>query len=123
MLIHCTENAHSFQFRAHGHIFVVNGVAQNLFLQDDIMPAENKGEFLKSSNVDLARALDLEICSQSDVFVPAIAGLFSGHVTGKRIPSGRTQILVPAPRSSASARDFISTYVLKKSHLAYKCYC
>ncbi|TVU10106.1 hypothetical protein EJB05_43614 [Eragrostis curvula] len=92
-------------------------------INDDIMPAENKGEFLKSSNADLARALDLEICSQSDVFVPAIAGLFYGHVTGKRIPSGRTQILVPAPGSSASARDFISTYVSQKSHLAYKCYC
>ena len=54
------------------------------------MPAENKGEFLKSSNVDLARALDLEICSQSDMFIPAVAGLFYGHVTGKRIASGRT---------------------------------
>ncbi|PWZ05404.1 hypothetical protein Zm00014a_025836 [Zea mays] len=58
--------------------------------EDDIMPAENKGEFLKSSNVDLARALDLEICSQSDMFIPAVAGLFYGHVTGKRIASGHT---------------------------------
>jgi hypothetical protein len=87
------------------------------------MPTENKGEFLNSSNTDLARALDLEICSRSDMFVPAITGLFYGHVTGKRIPWGQTQILVPAPGSKASARDFISTYVLKKSHLAYKCYC
>ncbi|GJN33562.1 hypothetical protein PR202_gb22180 [Eleusine coracana subsp. coracana] len=89
----------------------------------DIMPAENKGEFLKSSNMDLARALDLEICSQSDVFVPAITGLFYGHVTGKRIPSGWTQILVPAPGPGTSVQNFVSTYVLKKSHLAYKCYC
>ncbi|AQK81739.1 O-fucosyltransferase family protein [Zea mays] len=58
--------------------------------KDDIMPAENKGEFLKSSNADLARALDLEICSQSDMFIPAVAGLFYGYVTGKRIASGRT---------------------------------
>ncbi|KAL5647972.1 hypothetical protein ACJX0J_042327, partial [Zea mays] len=32
---------------------------------------KNKGEFLKSSNADLTRALDLEICSQSDVLIPA----------------------------------------------------
>uniref|UniRef100_A0A0A9DZ67 O-fucosyltransferase family protein n=1 Tax=Arundo donax TaxID=35708 RepID=A0A0A9DZ67_ARUDO len=89
------------------------------------MPAEKKGKFLKSGNADLARALDLEICSQSDVFVPAIAGLFYGHVTGKRIALGRTQILVPAPRFSASAQasEFISTYISEKSHLAYSCYC
>ncbi|KAK3130452.1 hypothetical protein QOZ80_6BG0493630 [Eleusine coracana subsp. coracana] len=95
----------------------------NTYTKADIMPAENKGEFLKSSNMDLARALDLEICSQSDVFVPAITGLFYGHVTGKRIPSGRTQILVPAPGPGTSVQNFVSTYVLKKSHLAYKCYC
>lgn len=94
-----------------------------VFPQDDIIPAENKGEFLKSTNADLARALDLEICSQSDVFVPAIAGLFYGHVTGKRIASGHTQILVPSPSASTQASDFISTYISSKNHLAYKCYC
>uniref|UniRef100_A0A0A9BX83 O-fucosyltransferase family protein n=1 Tax=Arundo donax TaxID=35708 RepID=A0A0A9BX83_ARUDO len=97
----------------------------NTYTKDDIMPAANKGEFLKPGNPDLARALDLEICSKSDVFVPAIAGLFYGHVTGKRIASGRTQILVPAPWSSASApaSEFISTYISKKNHLVYSCYC
>jgi len=88
------------------------------------MPAENKGEFLKSSNADLARALDLEICSQSDVFIPAVAGLFYGHVTGKRIASGRTQIIVPSQSSTLThASDFISTYISNKNHLAYSCYC
>ena len=88
------------------------------------MPAENKGEFLKSSNVDLARALDLEICSQSDMFIPAVAGLFYGHVTGKRIASGRTQIIVPSQSSTSThASDFTSTYISNKNHLAYTCYC
>ena len=92
--------------------------------QDDIIPAKNKGEFLKASNSNLARALDLEICSQSDVFIPAIAGLFYGHVTGKRIASGHTQILVPSQSSALTqASDFISTYISNKNHLAYKCYC
>jgi hypothetical protein len=73
-----------------------------VFLQDGIMPAENKGEFLKSSNVDLARALDLEICSQIDMFIPAVAGMFYRHVTGKRIASSRTQIIVPSQSSTST---------------------
>uniref|UniRef100_A0A0E0M2Y9 O-fucosyltransferase family protein n=1 Tax=Oryza punctata TaxID=4537 RepID=A0A0E0M2Y9_ORYPU len=97
----------------------------NTYTKDDIMPAANKGEFLKSGDSYLARALDLKICSESDVFVPAIPGLFYGHVAGKRIASGLTNIIVPAPVSSSSAlaSQFVSTYVSKKSHLAYSCYC
>ncbi|KAL5205703.1 hypothetical protein ABZP36_033912 [Zizania latifolia] len=97
----------------------------NTYTKDDIMPADKKGEFLKSGDSYLARALDLKICSQSDVFIPAIPGLFYGHVTGKRIASGLTHIIVPAPVSSTSAlaSEFVSTYVSKKSHLAYSCYC
>ncbi|XP_006660799.1 protein MANNAN SYNTHESIS-RELATED 1-like [Oryza brachyantha] len=97
----------------------------NTYTKDDIMPAANKGEFLKSGDSYLARALDLKICSESDVFVPAIPGLFYGHVAGKRIASGLTNIIVPAPVSSTSAlaSEFISTYISKKSHLAYSCYC
>lgn len=97
----------------------------NTYTKDDIMPAANKGEFLKSGDSYLARALDLKICSESDVFVPAIPGLFYGHVAGKRIAAGLTNIIVPAPVSSSSAlaSEFVSTYVSKKSHLAYSCYC
>lgn len=95
------------------------------FMQDDIMPPSKKGEFLLSGNVGLEKALDLYVCSQSDVFVPAISGMFYGSVAGKRIASGRSQILVPAQisGSSASASDFISSYVTMKNHLAYSCYC
>ncbi|VAI19256.1 unnamed protein product [Triticum turgidum subsp. durum] len=98
---------------------------QSVFVQDDIMPAEKKGEFLNSGDSDLARALDLEVCSQTDVFVPAIPGMFYGNVAGKRIAAGLTQILVPAPvvGGSAQASDFVSTYITKKSHFAYSCYC
>ncbi|VAI19254.1 unnamed protein product [Triticum turgidum subsp. durum] len=95
------------------------------YTKDDIMPAEKKGEFLNSGDSDLARALDLEVCSQTDVFVPAIPGMFYGNVAGKRIAAGLTQILVPAPvvGGSAQASDFVSTYITKKSHFAYSCYC
>lgn len=94
-------------------------------MQDDIIPAEKKGEFLKSGNGELEKALDFHVCSESDVFVPAISGLFYGNVAGRRIASGRTQILVPAQvfGSSALASDFLSTYISKKNHAAYSCYC
>ncbi|KAH7688061.1 GDP-fucose protein O-fucosyltransferase protein [Dioscorea alata] len=95
------------------------------YTKDDIMPPSKKGEFLLSGNVGLEKALDLYVCSQSDVFVPAISGMFYGSITGKRIASGRSQILVPAQisGSSASASDFISSYVTMKNHVAYSCYC
>lgn len=95
-----------------------------VLLQDDIMPMDKKDDFLKSGP-ELERALDLHICTESDVFVPAISGLFYGNVVGKRIAVGKTQVLVPAqaPDSGAKATDFLSTYISKKNHLAYSCYC
>ncbi|KAG6513056.1 hypothetical protein ZIOFF_023363 [Zingiber officinale] len=95
------------------------------YTKDDLIPAEKKGQFLQPGAAELQRALDFQICSKSDVFVPAISGLFYGNVAGKRIASGRTQILVPSKVSSSSpvATDFISTYVSKKNHLAYSCFC
>ncbi|EPS57961.1 hypothetical protein M569_16856 [Genlisea aurea] len=76
---------------------------------------------------ELEKAIDMYICSESDVFVPAISGLFYANVAGKRIASGKTQILVPAVVDNdvptPSARDFLSHYVLEKNHLAYSCFC
>lgn len=94
------------------------------YTKEDIVPADKKTEFLNSENSELEKTLDFYICSQSDVFVPAISGLFYANVAGKRIASGKNQILVPAqiPGSSASADDFVSLYVSKKNHLAYNCF-
>lgn len=91
----------------------------NTYIKDDLIPAAKKGAFLRPGSADLQRALDFYICSQSDAFVPAVKGLFYSIVAGKRIASGRTRILVP---SSLSA-DFLSTFVSKRNHLAYSCYC
>ncbi|XP_020083157.1 uncharacterized protein LOC109706623 [Ananas comosus] len=95
------------------------------YTKDDIIPAEKKGEFLKSGSAELEKALDFHVCSESDMFIPAISGLFYGNVAGRRIASGRTQILVPSQvfGSSALASDFLSTYISKKNHVAYSCYC
>ena len=89
------------------------------------MPADKKAKFLESENSEFEKVIDFYLCSQSDVFVPAISGLFYANVAGKRIASGKNQILVPADISSlsASAADFVSPYVLKKNHLAHTCFC
>ncbi|XP_030470932.1 protein MANNAN SYNTHESIS-RELATED 2 [Syzygium oleosum] len=95
------------------------------YTKDGIMPVDKKSKFLDSEESEYEKVIDYYICSQSDIFVPAISGLFYANVAGNRIASGRTQILVPAniEGSSASAANYISTYVSKKNHLAYSCFC
>nr|GMC51999.1 protein MANNAN SYNTHESIS-RELATED 2-like [Ipomoea batatas] len=94
-------------------------------LRESIMPIDKKAKFLDADASELEKAIDFYICSESDVFVPAISGLFYANVAGKRIASGKTQILVPAEitTSSASMADHISHYVSKKNHFAYSCFC
>lgn len=94
-------------------------------LQESIMPIDKKAKFLDSESSELEKVIDFYMCSESDVFVPAISGLFYANVAGKRIASGKTQILVPAdiPGSSAASTDYISHYVSKKNHFAYSCFC
>ena len=89
------------------------------------MPADKKEKFLDSEASELEKVIDFYISTESDVFVPAISGLFYANVAGQRIASGRTQILVPAkiPGSSASSADFMSHYVTKRNHFAYSCFC
>ncbi|PON53203.1 GDP-fucose protein O-fucosyltransferase [Parasponia andersonii] len=95
------------------------------YTKDGIIPADKKAKILDSDTSEFEKVVDFYVCSQSDVFVPAISGLFYSNVAGKRIAFGKTQIIVPAdiPDSSASAADFITHYVTKKNHLAYSCYC
>ncbi|XP_047179923.1 protein MANNAN SYNTHESIS-RELATED 1-like [Vigna umbellata] len=95
------------------------------YTKESIIPADKKKKFLESEDSELEKVIDFYISSESDVFVPAISGLFYANVAGKRIGSGKSQILVPAniPDSSASASSFLSHYVSKKNHFAYSCYC
>ncbi|XP_058068096.1 protein MANNAN SYNTHESIS-RELATED 2-like isoform X2 [Magnolia sinica] len=106
-------------------LHVLKNIFPKTYTKEGIMPADKKDKFLNSGYPEFEKAIDFYICSQSDVFVPAISGMFYANVAGKRISSGKTQILVPAtiPGPSAPASDFISSYVSKKSHLAYSCFC
>ncbi|XP_074268071.1 protein MANNAN SYNTHESIS-RELATED 1-like [Silene latifolia] len=95
------------------------------YTKEGIMPTDKKDQFLDSEAPMLEDVIDFYMCSESDVFVPAISGLFYDNVVGKRISSGKTQILVPTDTSSSSASpdQFISDYITKKNHLAYSCFC
>lgn len=94
------------------------------YTKESIMPMDKKEKYLNSETSEFEKAIDFYICSESDSFVPAISGIFYANVAGRRIASGKTQILVPANvPGSASAQDFISPYVSKKNHLAYSCFC
>lgn len=94
-------------------------------MQEAIMPADKKAKFLDSEGSEFEKVIDFYISTESNVYVPAISGLFYANVAGKRIGSGKTQIFVPADiqDSSVSAANFISPYVSKKNHFAYSCYC
>lgn len=91
-------------------------------LQDDIIPAEKKDQFLKPGNEDLEKALDIHVCSKSDTFVAAVYGPFYSYVRGRRIASGRSHILLVSD-GWAQDSDFVPPFVSKKSHVAYSCYC
>ncbi|KAL0562170.1 hypothetical protein IC582_002622 [Cucumis melo] len=95
------------------------------YTKESIMPADQKAKFLNSKSSEYEKVIDFYLCSQSDVFVPAISGLFYSNVAGKRIALGKNQILVPATirEPTASASNFISSYITKKNHLAYSCFC
>ncbi|KAF5787632.1 putative GDP-fucose protein O-fucosyltransferase [Helianthus annuus] len=93
----------------------------NTLTKEDIMQEAEKGGLLKSKLEQ--ELIDFHLCSVSDVFVPAKSGLFYANVVGNRIASGKTDILVPAQITSNLAQDHVSSYISKRSHPAYACFC
>lgn len=84
------------QSKWHHSLDALREIFPKTFTKDGIMPAEKKAKFLSSESSEFEKAIDFYICSESDVFVPSISGLFYANVVGKRIASGKSQILVPA---------------------------
>ncbi|CAA0829545.1 O-fucosyltransferase family protein [Striga hermonthica] len=113
------------QTKWHNSLDALKDFFPKTYTKDSIMPMEKKDKFLNSDTLEFEKVIDYYICSESDVYVPAISGLFYANVAGRRIASGRTQILVPEniPTSSADPKDFVSHYVTKKNHFAYSCFC
>lgn len=89
------------------------------------MPSDKKSKYLELENSEYENVIDFYISSRSDVFVPAIPGLFYANTVGKRIALDKPQVLVPAEISGTSGvpTNYISPYISKKNHLAYSCFC
>lgn len=88
------------------------------------MPADKKAKFLAANSPEFTKIIDFHVCTQSDVFLPAISGQFYTNVVGRRIASGNSQILVPTKSTySSSPGAYISPYISRKSHSAYSCFC
>jgi hypothetical protein len=113
------------QSRWDSSIDVLKDIFPKTYTKEGIMPADKKSKYLESANSEYEKVIDFYLCSQSDVFVPAISGLFYANVAGKRIASGKTQIIVPSEISGTSApvTNYISPYISKKNHLAHSCFC
>uniref|UniRef100_A0A2P2MNJ9 O-fucosyltransferase family protein n=1 Tax=Rhizophora mucronata TaxID=61149 RepID=A0A2P2MNJ9_RHIMU len=113
------------QSRWDKNLDVLKDIFPKTYTKESIIPAEKKSKFLESEDSEFEKVIDFYICSESDAFVPAISGLFYSNVAGKRIASGKTQILVPAEIASSSApvTDYFSPYISKKNHMAYSCFC
>ncbi|KAJ0250366.1 Protein MANNAN SYNTHESIS-RELATED 2 [Hirschfeldia incana] len=104
---------------------ILKDIFPKTFTKEGIMPASKKSKYLELENSEYENVIDFYISSRSDVFVPAIPGLFYANTVGKRIALGKPQVLVPAEISGTSglSTDYISPYISKKNHLAYSCFC
>lgn len=83
-----------------------------------LIPSDKMAKFSDYTDV-----IDFYVCSHSDVFVPAFSRPFYASVVGERIALGKTQILDPSEATSSNVRDYISSYVTRKNHWAYSCFC
>nr|ABR18129.1 unknown [Picea sitchensis] len=99
----------------------------NVYTKEYSMPFNEERQILYSGKTQFEKALDFYICSQSDIFVPAISGMFYSTVAGQRISLGKTQILVPSSKHDTTSKirlvDSLSRYVTKKDHSVYSCFC
>ncbi|CAN4103758.1 unnamed protein product [Withania somnifera] len=97
----------------------------NTFTKDAIIPAYEKSKYQTTKSSEFERVIDFQICTQADVFVPTISNLFYTNVVAKRIASGKTEVLDPTQKASASSvpDNYVSPYISKKSHWAYSCFC
>nr|VDD61019.1 unnamed protein product [Brassica oleracea] len=113
------------QPRWESRLNILKDIFPKTFTKEVIMPASKKSKYLELENSEYENVIDFYISSRSDVFVPAIPGLFYANTVGKRIALGKPQVLVPADISGTSglSTDYISPYISKKNHLAYSCFC
>ncbi|MCO5598984.1 hypothetical protein L7F22_053083 [Adiantum nelumboides] len=93
----------------------------------DRIPALS-GHPLIDQQSQFEKALDVYLCTHSDVFVPAISGISYVNIAGHRLITGKTQILVPTVNGEDSTSKLqvarvVSRFVTKKDHPVYSCFC
>nr|XP_043626133.1 protein MANNAN SYNTHESIS-RELATED 1-like [Erigeron canadensis] len=109
------------QSKADRSIGAVKDLYHNTLTKEDITNEDEKGKLLNSElEQDI---IDFHLCSISDIFMPAKSGLFYANVVGNRIATGKIDILVPAQITSDLAQNHVSSYISKRSHPAYACFC
>ncbi|KAI3715312.1 hypothetical protein L6452_22291 [Arctium lappa] len=112
------------QSRSDNGLNALQDVYPNTFTKDDIMQETHKGKLISTKISELELELiDFKLCSISDIFVPARSGLFYANIVANRIASRKTEVFVPAQITSTLAHDHISSYISKRSHPAYACFC
>lgn len=82
------------------------------------MAADQRATFMEYEKI-----IDSYICTESDVFIPSFSGRFYSSIVGRRIGEGRTQVLVPANKTSSAPTDFVSPHIAKRTHFVYSCFC
>ncbi|XP_057852344.1 protein MANNAN SYNTHESIS-RELATED 1 isoform X1 [Cryptomeria japonica] len=99
----------------------------NIYTKEYSMPFNEERQILYTGKTQFEKALDFYICSQSDIFIPVIPGMFYSVVAGERIALGKTQILVPNLKHNSASKlklaDSLSRYMTKKDHSVYSCFC
>ncbi|XP_031481094.1 protein MANNAN SYNTHESIS-RELATED 1-like [Nymphaea colorata] len=107
------------QSKWHKEFDPLKSIFPRTYTKESVIPGDKMDLILDRKSIEL-EAIDFHICTHSDIFVPAIPGLFYANVVGRRIAAGRTQILVPTSNPTSGS---LSRYVSDKSHLAYSCLC
>ncbi|KAL2553914.1 O-fucosyltransferase family protein [Forsythia ovata] len=92
----------------HSRLDALRNIFPNTFTKDAIVPADERAKFMGSEGREYEQFVDFSICTQGDVFVPAYPSRFYASVAGNKIASGKTQIFVPAEKTSEMASDYLS---------------
>lgn len=99
--------------RSYFHVSFLDKISQDM-----LIPSDKMAKFSDYTDV-----IDFYICSHSDVFLPAFSRPFYASVVAERIALGKTQILDPSLATSSNVRDYLSSYITRKNHWAYSCFC
>ncbi|KAG9140878.1 hypothetical protein Leryth_010408 [Lithospermum erythrorhizon] len=121
--VHNDTTIYITQSRWNDNLSALREIFPYTFTKDAIMPMDGKARFMDAERSQVEDLIDLHICTESDIFVPAHFNQFYANVVGKKIASGNSKVLVPLKKASTSVGDYISPFITKKSHQAYSCLC